>query len=132
MSAAGLEQLQRAMADALRAEDPVAAIRALAEAPSTDAALRSALLAADPDGLRLTALLVAKLRFERVIRGSSAAGAWFDRDAPAFSAAFRRYHATVPPSEPFPAAEAKSFLSWALQAGVLPQELEPKSTRSLR
>lgn len=120
------------MADALRAEDPVAAIRGLGEAPGLDATLRASLLAADADGLRLTALLVAKLRFERVIRGSSAAGAWFDRDAPAFSAAFRRYHAAVPPSEPFPAAEAKSFLTWALQDGALPQELEPNSTRSLR
>ena len=128
MSAIKLEQLQRAMADALRAEDPVAAIRALAEAPSSDPTLRSALLAADPDGLRLTALLVAKLRFERVIRGSSAAGDWFDRDAAAFSAAFRRYHAEVPPSEPFPAAEAKSFLAWA----AAHQEDAPKSTRSLR
>jgi hypothetical protein len=123
-----LEQLQRAMADALRAEDPVAATRTLAEAPGLDAALRSALLAADPDGLRLTALLVAKLRFERVIRGSSAAGDWFDRDPAAFSAAFRRYHAEVPPEAIFPAAEAKSFLAWV----AAHQDDEPKSTRSLR
>jgi len=123
-----LEALQRAMADALRMEDPVAAFRVLAEEPSLDAVLRASLLAADPDGLRLTALLVAKLRFERVIRGSSAAGAWFDRDPAAFSAAFRRYHAAVPPSEPFPAAEARSFLAWV----AAHQEDAPKSTRSLR
>ncbi|HYV45166.1 MAG TPA: DUF692 family protein [Myxococcaceae bacterium] len=126
--AAELEQLQRDLSDALRAEDPVASIRALSEASGLLPSLRASLLAADPDGLRLTALLIAKLRFERVIRGSSAAGAWFDRDPAAFSAAFRRYHAAVPPSESFPAAEARSFLAWA----AAHQEDAPKSTRSLR
>jgi len=120
-----LEALQRALADALRAEDPVTATARLADAPGLDAALRDALRAADPDGLRLTALLVAKLRFERIIRGSAAAARWFDSDAPGFSAAFRRYHAQVPPLALFPAAEAKQFLDWA-QADV------PNSTRSLR
>lgn len=131
MSAA-LERLQRAMADALCAPDPVAATRALAEAPELDEATRAALRAADPDGLRLTALLVAKLRFERVIRGSSAAGDWFDADPAAFSAAFRRYHGEVPPSAHFPSAEAASFLAWAMRNGVAPQDVAPKRARSPR
>jgi len=117
MSPVELEVLQRALADALRAVDPVAATREVAEAPGVDDATREALLAADPDGLRLTALLVAKLRFERVIRGSASAGEWFDADPAAFSDAFRRYHAEVPPSALFPAAEAAAFLEWAGRSG---------------
>jgi len=120
------------MADALCAADPVAATRALAESPELDEATRAALRAADPDGLRLTALLVAKLRFERVIRGSSAASAWFDADPAAFSAAFRRYHGEVPPTALFPAAEAASFLAWAMRNGLGPRQVVPKSSRSLR
>jgi len=118
MSAAELEALQRAMADALRAEDPVAAMRSVAEAPALDAATREALRAADEDGLRLTALLVAKLRFERIVRGSGAADAWFDAEPETFSAAFKRYHAEVPPAALFPAAEAAAFLAWAVEAGL--------------
>ena len=112
MNASTAEALQRSMADALRAEDPVAAMRALANDASLDAATRQALLAADADGLRLTALLTAKLRFERIIRGSASAERWFDEDPAAFSDAFRRYHAEVPPTAHFPAAEARSFLRW--------------------
>ncbi|HZN91949.1 MAG TPA: hypothetical protein VFB81_04570 [Myxococcales bacterium] len=117
MSSAELEALQRALADALRAVDPVAATRAVAERPGLDEATRTALRAADPDGLRLTALLVAKLRFERVVRGSAAAGEWFDADPAAFSDAFRCYHAEVPPTASFPAAEAAAFLAWAGRSG---------------
>jgi hypothetical protein len=129
MRAAEQEGLQRAMADALCAADPVAAMRAPAGQPGLDEATRAALRAADPDGLRLTALLVAKLRFERIIRGSSAASAWFDADPAAFSAAFRRYHGEMPPTTHFPAAEAASFLSWALRNGLAPQDVAPESSR---
>lgn len=118
MISENLEALQRATADALRAEDPVAAMRRVAEAPGLDDATRTALLAADPDGLRLTALLVAKLRFERVLRGSVEASAWFDAEPEAFSAAFRRYHAEVPPAASFPKAEAVAFLEWAERRGL--------------
>lgn len=122
MSAAELEAFQRALADALRAEDPVAATRRLADAPELhlDGATRAAILSADPDGLRLTALLVAKLRFERIVRGSDSAGAWFDQEPAAFSAAFRRYHWEVPPTAAFPAAEARDFLEWAARNGLEP------------
>ena len=63
----------------------------------------------DPDGLATAALLVARLRFERLIQGSLTAAEWFERDPAGFSAAFRRYHQHVCPTAHFPAAEAKLF-----------------------
>jgi hypothetical protein len=87
------------LAAAMRAEDPVAAVRALHPG-------------ADADGVRMTALLVARLRFERLVRGSAAAEAWFDRDPADFARAFRRYHAEVAPRAFFPADEAELFESW--------------------
>jgi hypothetical protein len=87
------------LAAAMRAEDPVGAVRALY--PDADA-----------DGVHMTALLVARLRFERLVRGSPAAEAWFDRDPADFARAFRRYHADVPPRAFFPADEAELFESW--------------------
>src|SRR5689334_16990358 len=57
------------VARAMTAEDPVAALRAAAEDPALPPALRRALLGADEDGVRISALLVARLRFERLLRG---------------------------------------------------------------
>lgn len=100
------------VARAMTAEDPVAALRAAAEDPALPPALRKALLGADEDGVRMSALLVARLRFERLLRGSPEAEAWFDRDPAEFSAAFRRYHAQVPPTAFFPPGEARLFRRW--------------------
>ena len=70
----------------------------LAEAPS--------------DGIRISALLIAKLRFERLLRGSTDANEWFTSDALGFSEAFARYHRDVAPSAFFPPTEAALFSSW--------------------
>jgi hypothetical protein len=98
-----LADYERRMAAAMRAEDPVAAVRALHPG-------------ADADGVRMTALLVARLRFERLLRGSPDAEAWFDADPAGFARAFRRYHAEVPPWAFFPAEEAALFLAWQARA----------------
>lgn len=103
---------ERVLADALREPDPVAALRAAATAPGLPAALRQALANANEDGVRLSALLVARLRFERLIQGSPEAARWFEEDAAGFSAAFRRYHQAVRASAFFPAAEALLFEEW--------------------
>jgi hypothetical protein len=95
------------LAAAMRAEDPVAAVQALH--PDADA-----------DGVRMTALLVARLRFERLVRGSPAAEAWFDRDPADFARAFRRYHADVPPRAFFPADEAELFEAWRAREAAPP------------
>ncbi len=89
--------VEAAMARALRARDPVAAWT---------------LGHVDQDGLRIAALLVAKLRFERTVRGSREASDWFDRDPAAMSRAFRAYHQAEPIRASFPAAEGAGFEAW--------------------
>lgn len=73
---------------------------------------RAQLEAIDEDGLRISALLVAKLRFERVMNGSARAADWFQRDPEAFTHAFRRYHTTVAPTELMPGLEGRHFERW--------------------
>jgi hypothetical protein len=103
-----LRDYEKQLAAAMRARDPVAAVRAIH--PAVDA-----------DGVRMTALLVARLRFERLMRGSPEAEAWFDRDAAGFARAFARYHAEVPPRAFFPVDEAALFGAWrAREAAPLP------------
>ncbi len=94
-----LADYERRLAAAMRARDPVAAMRAIH--PGVDA-----------DGVRMTALLVARLRFERLLRGSPEAEAWFDREPARFARAFARYHAEVPPRAFFPIDEAALFRAW--------------------
>ena len=103
---------ERRMIEILTAPDPEQALRAAAADPSLSPALRRAFAAADPDGVRLTALLVARLRFERLLRGCPEAAQAFDADAAAFAADFRRYHAQVPPTAFFPLGESMLYRSW--------------------
>jgi hypothetical protein len=63
--------------------------------------------------VRLAALLVARLRFERLLSGSDEAADWFEREPHVFARAFERYHREVPPSAFFPRGEARLFTAWA-------------------
>jgi hypothetical protein len=101
-----LQHFEKIYADVVLSVDPEAAIAALAE---QDRALFAAF---DRDGLRISSLIVARLRFERLIHGSSKAGDWFERDARAFTQAFKRYHASVVPVATFPGDEARAFEAW--------------------
>lgn len=101
-----LERYERVMAGVLIAADPVEALESL---PPADRALIEPI---DRDGLRMSALLVARLRFERLMHGSPKAAAWFEEDPRAFALAFKRYHSAVPPASSFPPAEARAFESW--------------------
>ncbi len=106
-----LAELERVLGQVLLSADPAAELASLdREALSPDT--RSALSHIDPDGLRIAGLLVAKLRFERLMNGSSLAGAWFERDPAGFAAAFRRYHTMAPPSVTCPILEAETFAAW--------------------
>jgi hypothetical protein len=105
-------RLERALVRVMMAPDPGEALQRAARDPGLPAPLRRALEGASPDGVRTAALLVAKLRFERLVRGSLEAEAWFERDAAGFAAAFRRYHAEVAPRAFFPPAEARLFAAW--------------------
>lgn len=111
--AAAHARFEAIVAEAMTAADPVAVMTRAARDRRLPAELRRALGAASGDGVRIAALLVARLRFERLLRGSPDAEAWFERDAEGFAAAFRRYHAEVPPTASFPPDEARLFRRWA-------------------
>lgn len=105
---ADLRAYEAAISAALVAPDSVARLRET----ELDADLAKCIGAIDDDGFRLTALLVARLRFERLVQGNADAGRWFEDDPRAFADAFRRYHAEVPPTAFFPQHEAKLFAQW--------------------
>ena len=71
-----------------------------------------ALSSVDEDGLRMAALLVVKLRFERLLAASTTATRLFEEDAGAFATMFRRYHQEVTPVSPMPGDERDLFECW--------------------
>jgi hypothetical protein len=91
------------LAAAMRAKDP-------------GRALRGRVGTAQADGVRITALLVARLRLERLLRASADAREWYESDLRGFTEAFRAYHAAVPPTAFFPAGEARLFRVWCAKA----------------
>mgnify|MGYP001004277167 CR=1 FL=1 len=93
----------------LRDPDPVQALQKEAEQIDPKEPLAAALGQIDSDGLRMTALLVARLRFERLIQGSPQANRWFEEDAASFAETFRTYHAQTPMRAFFPREEAEDF-----------------------
>jgi hypothetical protein len=107
-----LARFEARVADALTASDPAAAFDALATDAALPARLRGLAARADRDGVRLAGMLVAKLRFERIVRGSMRLARWFDGDPAGFTAAFRRYHHAVPPTASHPAGEAAALEAW--------------------
>lgn len=108
---------QRALADALLSRDARGAMEATANDDTASRRLRGEIGAASADGVRITELLVAKLRFERLLQGSREAGAWFQRDPAAFAASFREYHTTVAPRADGPVQEAAAFARWRDERG---------------
>lgn len=109
---AALLRYEELVADALCAPDPAAAFAEAARDPLLTPVLRRMLAAASPDGVRLSALLVARLRFERLIQGSRSAAEWFEQEPAAFTRGFRRYHHAVPPRALHPGEEARDFEAW--------------------
>ena len=112
--AESIARLQAVLADGLLAPDPAAFVRAAASRPGADPALH----AIDEDGLRLAALLVAKLRFQNLINASRRAADWFERDGAGFTAAFKRYHHDVPPTSLDPWGERDQFDAWHAERGL--------------
>jgi hypothetical protein len=100
------------LAVALTAIDPCGALAVAACDPRLSNAARERVAAIDKDGFRISALLVARLRFERLLHGHPAVPEWLDRDAAGFTETFRRYHAAVPPTAFFPPDEARAFAAW--------------------
>jgi len=104
-----LVRLQLALAEALTHDD-FARLQALASELPPE--LRAAVLGIDGDGFRLAALLIARLRFERLMRLSDPARAAFERDPAGFTAAFREFcrEHRAPPGEPW--RDARAFAAW--------------------
>lgn len=88
--------------------------------PDLDAAERTMLASLDADGLRLTSLLVHKLRFERLLRGDPRARAQFSADPAGFTGRFDRFVVQVPPTAVFPAEEAALFQASSCRPGAGP------------
>jgi len=103
---------EQILAEAMLAPDPVARLRAAGNDPELPLATRQALARADGDGIRVAALLVARLRFERLVQGSRDANDFFERDPEGFALAFRAYHHAVRPTECFPMGEARLWSEW--------------------
>ena len=105
---------ERIVARALTSRDPVAALRAASRNKKLSIVLRKRLSIAtmQEDGVRLSALLIARLRFERLIRGSRQAEDWYLEDPEGFTTAFKQYHHSVPPRTFFPQTEAIAWSKW--------------------
>jgi uncharacterized protein (UPF0276 family) len=107
---------ERLLAAAMRAPDPVARLTSrLARASD-----RHFVSTAERDGILTYALLVATLRFQRLVRWSLKTKGWFLSDTAAFVAAFRRYHRAVPMTAHFPRQEARLFRAWLARAAAPP------------
>ena len=107
-----LERFEALVARALVAREPASALADAARDEGLTGDLRERLTAADPEGVTIAGLLVARLRFERLMHGSRAAGEWFERDPATFAAAFKRYHTSVKPTACLPSDEAGQFERW--------------------
>ncbi len=90
---------EEALGPLLRAADPAAARAALLLDSALPDGLRAELLAVDPAGLRVLALLAARLRFDRLMNTNPEARARYAADPGGWAAAFRAWHADTPVGE---------------------------------
>lgn len=110
-----LSDVQHLLAHACWQREPHAWLQAqlaVATPGTLHADERAMLLALDADGLRVTRILLQKLRLERLLRGDSVAAAALAADEVAFVARFRRYCDQVPPTAVFPSEEAALFAAF--------------------
>ncbi len=108
-----LGDLQDRLLAVLSDADPVAALtRLLTDPQGLTAEEVAALQQIDADGLRLTALIVVKLRFERLTLAAPELAALFAERPEEFVQLFREYAAAVPATAYFPSAEAALFREW--------------------
>ena len=104
-----LHAVQRAFMEIVTAPKAGPALEKAREAHPELAAALGPLAA---DGLDLTALMVRKLRFERLLQGSKEAAFWFDERPEEFAAVFGDYYGAVEPTAVFPSEEADLFERW--------------------
>ncbi|MCA9002523.1 MAG: hypothetical protein KDB61_11405 [Planctomycetes bacterium] len=107
-----LAQVESLVASLLRSADPDTALAHAKSDPDLTPELRAILDHVQPDGLTIASLLVARLRFERLMQGSAVAIQWFESDPADFAAAFKRYHTTTASEFLMPTEEAVTFEAW--------------------
>ena len=107
-----LAAYERVFARAFASRAAAAVLRAARADESVPRELRDALARIDETGVRLTSLIVTRVRFERLLHGSARAVRWFEDDPSAFAAAFKRYQDEVAPTAAFPPDEARAFDAW--------------------
>ena len=116
-----LTDLQRVLQAALASDTPLETLRESARFLPAEA--RAMVDRIDPDGFVVTSLLVRKLRFERICRGDPEMVRWFEREPARFTEIFRHNSRSVPPRAYFPEEEARMFLDWLTEAGLVPANL---------
>lgn len=105
-----LAPMQQLLVAALAEPDPLQFLHgAVPGAEGLTDVERDWLLAIDGDGLRLTRMLIRKLRLQRIVRGDAEASVFMARDPEAFAQCFARYDREVPWSYVFPRDEAAAF-----------------------
>ena len=104
-----LARLQHVLVNVLGVADPVAALADASGDVTLSADERQHLADIDLDGLRLTALLVKKLRFESILAGDAELRRRYERDPDGLTHAFEGYLLVEPRRAVFPAAEAERF-----------------------
>ena len=127
-------ELERALYRVLTeaGDDPAGELADLVDSASLPEPVREAVaaLAGSADrsphrtGVRMSAWLVAKLRFERLLAGSSRAGGWFDDAPDGFVAAFRAYHRAVPAAASHPRGESEQFEVWLRETNRIDEPID--------
>lgn len=112
------DPLEALLCDLLRDDDPGAALQRRLDDARLAPDLRAALEHVRPDGLRIAALLVARLRFERLVQGAPSGAALFTDDPAGFAERFRGYHGAVVPRSLSPADEWRAFRAWCAGDGA--------------
>ena len=120
---APLLRFEEAVAAAFRNADPTAAFRAIENDVELPASLREAARTPQSRGIEISALLIIRLRFERLIQTSSRASAWYDSQPREFTQTFRDYHRSVPSSTEFGMREARDFDTWCCANARWPTDL---------
>jgi len=112
-----LKDMQSLLLRALQQPEPRGFLQSEVERPEHALAPdeRSMLASITDDGLRLTRLIVRKLRIERLLRGDAAVAALCRTDPAEFARLFAMYEAATPPRAYFPADEAQQFAAWRAQ-----------------
>ncbi|MCY3003750.1 MAG: DUF692 family protein [Planctomycetota bacterium] len=117
-----LARLELLLADAFCAPDLSAAFAAL----RSDREFAPVFAHASEDGFRIAALLIVRLRFERLLNGSARAADVWNSDPRSFTALFRRYHPSIPATGWSPRDEAALFERWLAERGPGSPEALPR------